>query len=539
MTYNENENDKEFSGNDVPDSNDNMNFGNQEDIPETSSDMPAFDGVNVYNENEVNTEEQNNEITVKADAENSFDHNVQNVPQNAENSDAADNMSYYDRYYAQSRGYAEKNQDNQEKSYNYFNDYDFANNNQEKTASDNKTGYNQNPYANFGGNREYSNNHKQYEQAKNGRHTGLKVFGIVAASIAAVALCIGVAFLIFNGSSMILNKFGNVTEGDDNIKLEQNGSATSEIATAKPGEELTIPQISQKLQPSVVGIVASAMQGSASGTGIIMNEEGYIITNAHVVDGAQQLKVVLHDQQSYAARLVGSDAKSDLAVIKIEAKNLKAAEFGDSSKLVVGELAVAIGNPYGLDLAGSVTAGIISALDRTITVEDRQMHVLQTDASINPGNSGGPLINKYGQVIGINSIKIGAASNAEGLGFAIPINEAKPYIDSLIKNGYIKDRPIIGITGQDINEALSEYYNMPQGVYVRTVTANTDAAAKGIRPFDIIIKADGVEIKNMTELNAQKDKHKAGETMTLTIWRGGKTFDVKIVLGEDKPEINS
>lgn len=295
------------------------------------------------------------------------------------------------------------------------------------------------------------------------------------------------------------------------------------------------------MNPSVVGIVSNVvsngMSGTFTGTGIIMTEDGYIITNAHVIEGATSTKVVFEDQSEETATIIGSDSKSDLAVLKINKTGLTAAEFGSSDDLQVGESVVAIGNPLGLELYGTAVDGIISATNREVTIEDRVMTLIQTTAPINEGNSGGPLINMYGQVIGINSAKI-SGTGIEGISFAIPISHAKPIIDDLIQNGYVKDRPLIGISGSDVSQQMSQFYDIPQGVLVDSVTSGGPAEAAGIRSGDIIVKFDGVVVQSMSELNAQKDKHKAGDTVELTVYRDGKTYTTKVTMAEDKPTDN-
>lgn len=314
----------------------------------------------------------------------------------------------------------------------------------------------------------------------------------------------------------------------------------SAFVLTEAAKELTVPEIVKKAKPSVVGISSRFGESSVgTGTGIIMSGDGYIVTNAHVVknsaDTAESVTVVLSDKSEYPAEIVGADSRTDLAVIKINtgAAKLPAAEFGDSSVLSEGELAVAIGNPLGFELYGSVTSGIISALDRTITVDEYTMTLIQTDAAINPGNSGGPLLNSCGQVIGINSSKI-ISDSAEGLGFAIPITSAKPIIDELMKNGFISGRPRIGISGEDISEDVAIYYDLPQGVYVRFVEKNSAADTAGIRPGDIIVSADGKPIKTMQELNAVKDKFKSGEELAVTVYRAKSRIEIKIILGAEE-----
>ncbi len=312
--------------------------------------------------------------------------------------------------------------------------------------------------------------------------------------------------------------------------------APSMTADASGRAVLSTAQIAKKVTPSVVGILSStsSQYGSdSSGSGIIMDAKGYIITNNHVVEGAQTITVVLDSGESYQAELVGRDSQSDIAVVKVDAQGLEAAEFGNSDALEAGDLAVAIGNPMGLELQSTVTAGIISAINRDIAINDRSMTMLQTDASINPGNSGGPLINRYGQVIGINTVKYvgNYMTYSEGLGFAIPINTAKPIIDELIERGYIKGRPAIGISGLRVDDRTRTFYDYPAGVLITEISEYSDAYAQGLRTGDIIVGVNGTAVSDMDEINAIKNKFTAGDTITLSIYRGGKveTVDVKLV----------
>jgi serine protease Do len=283
-------------------------------------------------------------------------------------------------------------------------------------------------------------------------------------------------------------------------------------------------------------------ESTGQGSGIIMSKDGYIITNAHVVEGADGIKVVLDNSEEYEATLVGKDTKTDLAVIKIKANNLTAANFGDSSQMEVGETVIAIGNPSGLDLAGSVTQGIVSAVDRLVKGSSGySMKCIQTDAAINPGNSGGALVNQYGQVIGINSAKI-AATEYEGIGFSIPMNEAKPIIDNLIKYGYIKDRARLGISFQMIDEVYAKIKDVPTGLYIKEIDQTTDTYKKGVRVGDIVTKIDGKKITDADAVSELLKTKKPGQTVKLTVYRlsltGGNpsTFDVTVALGEDRGE---
>lgn len=358
-------------------------------------------------------------------------------------------------------------------------------------------------------------------------------------------ICVGALSVLLLVAVIVLASMF-VTGGDyDNTQTneqtqtetgKQQNTNVPELETQKPASDaLSVPDIYTKVKDSVVGIVvttaANQQVSQGSGTGIILTEDGYISTNAHVVDGATKIKVVLTDESEYEAELVGSDSRTDLAVLKINKTGLTPAEIGDSDALVVGQSVVAIGNPYGLELAGTVTSGIVSALNRKIVIEGFYMTLIQTDASINPGNSGGPLVNEYGQVIGITSSKI-VSSGFEGIGFAIPITSAKTIIQELIQYGYIKDRPFIGIQGSDIDKSYASLYSLPEGVLVEYVDPESDAYKKGLKRGDIIVAADGVKITSMAELDAEKNKKSPGQTLTLTVYRNTKKIDISVVLSE-------
>lgn len=314
---------------------------------------------------------------------------------------------------------------------------------------------------------------------------------------------------------------------------------------AIPDDAMSIPDIYDKVSPSVVGVSCNIKGGTQTGTGFIISEDGYIVTNAHVIEDYVAVMIVDGDMNEFEAEVIGSDSQTDIAVLKIDpsGKDLVPVEFGKSSELRIGELAIAIGNPLGFDLYGTMTTGIISGLDRSVTIGDNTMNLLQTSASINRGNSGGPLIDAYGRVIGITSAKIDS-TYGESLGFAIPIDEALPIVRNLIEYGYVIGRPSIGINGRDISEILSTFMGVPQGVYVWTVTAGSGADLAGIMPEDIIIGIEGHTITSMNELNAIKNQYSVGDTVTLTIYRtysyewggrDGKSFDVEVVLTEAMP----
>lgn len=318
-------------------------------------------------------------------------------------------------------------------------------------------------------------------------------------------------------------------------KLNIVSSQESSDTTFSDEEDaLCLQDIYSSVIDSVVSISSMTSSGTSSGTGIIMSSDGYVITNHHVITGALVISVLTNDNQEFEAALVGSDEMSDLAVLKIDARGLQAAEFGDSSKLRVGDSVVAIGDPLGVQLRGTMTNGIISAINRDLTVGDRTMTLIQTNAALNNGNSGGPLINCYGQVIGINTVKMSsyytATASVEGLGFAIPISVAKPIIDELIENGYVAGRPAIGISGDSLPSYYRTYYRLPDGVYVTSVNEGSDAKAKGIREGDIVTAINGERISSIDELNTVKNQYAAGDEVTLTIYRSGTYYEVTVTL---------
>lgn len=307
-----------------------------------------------------------------------------------------------------------------------------------------------------------------------------------------------------------------------------------------------------KVLPSIVGITVEytvnspyygmSMQstGSAAGSGVIISEDGYILTNNHVVNTssnsmfyqvseANKVTVKLYnDDTEYEAKIIGKDETTDLAVIKIDKTGLPAAELGDSSSIKVGEFCMAIGNPLGME--STVTAGIISASNRTITSDGKTLTVIQTDAAINSGNSGGALINSKGQVIGINTIKI-SGTGIEGMGFAIPINSTVDIYKQLISDGKVK-RPYIGISGRDIDSKTAEQYKLAEGIYILSVEQYSAAEKAGLKPYDIITEVDGKKITKMDELNEIKNTHKIGDTINLKIYRDKEYSDIQITLGE-------
>lgn len=319
-------------------------------------------------------------------------------------------------------------------------------------------------------------------------------------------------------------------------QTDSSSSESSVTQTSSSDESLSVSEINSDVSPAVVLITGTNMYGTGQGTGMIIRDDGYILTNAHVVEDYSDLTVTLNDdsETEYDATMVGYDDTTDIAVIKIDATDLPTVTFGTSSDLEVGESVVVIGNPLGEEFSGSVTTGIISALDREVEFDDGQVYTyIQTDAAINSGNSGGPLVNMSGQVIGINSAKIDSTI-AEGMGFAIPIDTAVPVINDLIEYGYVSGRPYIGISGESIDEQYSQYYNLPEGVHIVSIASGSPAADCDLQVDDIITAIDGTEVTSIGELNNIKNQYSPGDTVELTVYRYStqKTFTVKITLAE-------
>lgn len=339
-----------------------------------------------------------------------------------------------------------------------------------------------------------------------------------------------------------------------------SGTVNTDLVSLSNYSDTTV-YAANKILPSIVGITvtynvttssplfsmfgqgqSSTSEATASGSGIIISDDGYIVTNNHVVDSSSEstyydisqatsLKVSLYgDDTQYEAQIIGKDAQTDLAVLKIDKTGLTPAEFADSDTVKVGEFAMAVGNP--LDLGTSITCGIVSALNRKVQDSDGKTTYtcIQTDAAINSGNSGGALVNSQGQVIGINTLKV-ASTGVEGIGFAIPINSTTNVIDQLKTNQTVK-RPYIGISGRDLDETTAKRYNLVTGVYVVSVDEYSAAEKAGLKIGDVIIAADGQTITKMTELNDIKNKHSIGDTIKLKINRNGQEKEISLTLGE-------
>lgn len=364
----------------------------------------------------------------------------------------------------------------------------------------------------------------------------------------ALGLCgVAAACLLFAGGAVVGNMaFGGNANSDSGASASTSDSAPTLQINSKPTSDssnssdnydtadgMAGEDIYKKVNPSVVSVISTTSEGTGSGSGVIMSKDGYIITNNHVVDGAQSVSVQLSDGTSLDAEIIGTDEQTDLAVIKVTpTSDLTAAEFGDSDELEPGEYAYAIGSPGGVQFANTITGGRISAINRDLTVNDRVMTLIQTDASINNGNSGGALINKYGQVVGITSAKLSGnafgSATVEGMGFAIPINTAKDIVDELIQNGYVSGRPSIGITGQNVESADGKV----SGVQVYSIDSRAKAASEGLQVGDVITAVDGTPTPDMDKVNELKQDKKAGDKLTLSVYRisTGKTLNITITL---------
>ena len=377
------------------------------------------------------------------------------------------------------------------------------------------------------------------------------ISGIVGAS-----LVLGLCFYVPAVRNIL------VSSDSDDSKKEVSKIFTSEGSVSKgvsiEDYSSTAISVANKVLPSVVGIevdfsvsanyptFSAATQSStskATGSGVIISKDGYIFTNNHIIDtssstssqyytvsDANKVLVYLYEEDNpVEAEIIGSDSVTDLAILKIDRDDLTPAEIGDSDSVQVGEFAMAIGNP--LDMRNTVTSGIISGVNREIEDDHGPMYTLiQTDAAINAGNSGGALVNADGKLIGINTLKM-SGTGIEGMGFAIPINSTLDISEQLISTGKVK-RPYIGISGTDVSETLSEYYNIPVGVYVRSIQSDGPAKSSDLKPGDVIVKFNGEKIETMSQLNKKKNDCKIGDEVTLTVSRGGEEVDVKVTLTE-------
>ena len=365
-------------------------------------------------------------------------------------------------------------------------------------------------------------------------------------AIKIVALCLVCALL----GGLAQPIYSSVTGGNETTIYTGDRTPTQvDTASVDTSKELTTAEIYAKYVNSCVGITVDIVStnvfgqtvtGAAAGSGFVITEDGYILTNYHVIDGANSIKVTFDDGKEYTATYVGGEEKNDIAVIKVDATGLTPVVIGKSSDMLVGEQVTTIGNPLG-ELTFSESTGIISALDRSITMSDgRQMNMIQTDCAINSGNSGGPLFNSHGEVIGIVSAKYSSGSNSssasvEGLGFAIPMDDVASMVSDLVKNGYVTGKPIMGISVADVDESVTSY-GVPQGAIIRVVTPDLCGAKAGLQAGDIVTKIDNTDVTSASDLTSAIGNYKPGDKVTLTIFRSGETKTVEVTLEESTPE---
>ena len=354
-------------------------------------------------------------------------------------------------------------------------------------------------------------------------------------------------FVAFVCSALLLSGCDKNIEENSNddgtkavVKTQAEAAGNSSIK-ASGARNTPVVQVAKSVGPAVVGITNKAVakdffnrtfETEGVGSGVIFRNDGYIVTNNHVIAGAKELIVSLADGNTVNGELVGTDEITDIAVVKVNAKDLPTAKFGNSDDVMVGEPAIAIGNPMGLEFQGSVTVGVISALNRTLELNDRRVKLLQTDAAISPGNSGGALVNADGEIIGINSAKL-ATNGVEGMGFAIPINTVQTIIDELMEKGYVA-RPYLGVTIFDKQTAARYGYSLSieKGVYVFQIAIGSPADKAGLQRGDIILSVDDKEVNSVSEVRNDIAARKVGDKVKVKFDRDGKESTVEVELRE-------
>ena len=387
--------------------------------------------------------------------------------------------------------------------------------------------------------------------------------GCIAGLLVLIILLLGVISLLSVLNVQLFTQL-NEPDGDDKqISLhvsETEGNTEAYTPVTDPADEtedpseaprieletspLSIPNVPQEggmsLQdiynqniPSVVSVICSG----ATGTGVVLSSDGYIVTNAHVVEKATSIEILLTDGRQCPATLVGSDTVTDLAVLHIQAPDLTPAQFGNSAALQVGDSVAAIGDPLGVEFRGTMTNGIVSAINRDVSTDGRTLTLIQTNAALNSGNSGGPLINCYGQVLGINTMKIGVftdSSGVEGIGFAIPSTTVRDITNQLISQGYVSGRPSLGLTGQTVSTFDQYYFRLPAGLYIDSVEAGSPAEELGIESGDVLIRVNDERIYDAEDLETVLYNFDAGDTVTVIIARNGQYYQAELELTEAK-----
>lgn len=398
----------------------------------------------------------------------------------------------------------------------------------------------------------YKTVYEMNNHPKNKTGFGKGFFLPFVSGVLGCSLVLGVCFGVPTIKEKLLNT--NSTSSSSNTQNSTNNGYVTQTSLSNYSD--TSIYAANKILPSIVGIKVEynvnslismfgrqtqSSTATATGSGIIISDDGYILTNNHIVatsssesyyevsDATKVTVTLFNDETEYEAKIIGKDEQTDLAVIKIEKTGLSKAEFADSDSIKVGEFAMAVGNPLGMQ--SSITCGVVSAVNREVTDSDgKTFKLIQTDAAINSGNSGGALVNSQGKVIGINTLKL-SGTGIEGMGFAIPINSTTDITSQLIQYSKVK-RPYIGISGLDLNEQTAKAYNLVLGVYVKTVEDFSAAEKAGLKPGDVIIEAEGKKITKMDELNEIKNTHKIGEELKIKVNRDGSEKDLTIVLGE-------
>ena len=326
--------------------------------------------------------------------------------------------------------------------------------------------------------------------------------------------------------------FENYYNASDTVEIPRvsGNDGTRLVLLPRTGEALTLQEIYEKVSPAVVGVVSLIDgMGKGWGTGVAFTPDGYIITNTHILEGCNGVLITLADGREFPALLVGADSLSDIAVLKIECGSIPFAEFGDSDEMCVGDPVAAIGNPLGPQYAGTMTNGIVSAIERNVRKNGHTMELMQTNAALNEGNSGGPLVNDHGQVVGITNMKIMNVlyTTVEGIGFAIPSGVVRDVANELLTTGAVSGHPVIGITAGSVSDEARERYGMPQGVYVTNVN---EASMSGLKVGDVILDVNDVKVTTVAAVNAVKDDFGVGEKLNLRIWRDGDILNIVCIL---------
>lgn len=408
-----------------------------------------------------------------------------------------------------------------------------------QSAQNNYGANNSNPVNNYGNTNTSSANYKKKKEKKpvtRGTVAAILVVGILFSSFLGAGSGFLAASIVNNSNSTS----GEMTVSKSNSKSSSYSSSTSAMTTTEIVKKTADSVVEVTTQQVKTGSFSQQYIQKGAGSGVIISKDGYIITNYHVIEGASKISVTLRDKTEYTdVKVVGTYAAGDIALLKVKAKkSLPYATFGDSSKLSVGDYAVVIGNPLG-QLGGTVTDGIISALDREVTIDNQTMNLLQTNSEISPGNSGGGLFNGNGELVGIVNAK-SSSNSAEGIGFAIPINDVQDVLSDLKKYGYVKGQVDLGMSLSDISSQaqLWMYGTSRTGVYVTNVTQGSNAAKSGFQAGDIITKVNGTSVKSTAELNALIKKMKVGDTVTFTVYRGTQTGTIKMKLAEYTKDSN-